>query len=206
MSAADLDAVTLDAYGTLVTLKDPVPALVTALGERGVERTAAAVLAGFRAEVAHYGEHSHEGADEAGLQQLQRDCAGVFLAGADADLDAAEFAPTFVGTLLFEPLPGAVEALARLHALGLELAVVANWDLSIGRLLGETGLARFLSAVVHAARKPAPDGFRLALSELGVPPGRALHVGDDARDEQGAAAAGLHFAPAPLPAVVEALE
>ena len=203
--AADLDAVTLDAYGTLVTLRDPVPALTAALAERGVRRTRADVLAGFRAEVAHYGAHSQEGGDEAGLQRLQRECTGVFLSGVGADLDAAEFAPAFVAALQFEPLPGVVEALGRLRALGLELAVVANWDLTIGRLLAETGLGHFFSAVVHAARKPDPDGFLGALSELGVPPARALHVGDDAKDEQGAAAAGLHFAPAPLTAVAGGL-
>jgi FMN phosphatase YigB (HAD superfamily) len=206
MRAAALDAVTLDAYGTLVTLRDPVPALVAALAERGVERTPDAVLAGFRAEVAHYGEHSHEGGDEAGLQGLQQECAGVFLTAVDAGLDAGEFAPAFVGALHFEPLPGVAAALAQLRALGLELAVVANWDLSIGRLLGEAGLARFFSAIVHAARKPAPDGFLSALAELGIAPARALHIGDDAKDEQGATAAGLRFAPAPLTAVLRRLE
>lgn len=206
MRAADLDAVTLDAYGTLVTLRDPVPALAAALAERGVERDPESVLTAFRAEVAHYGKHTHEGADEEGLQRLQRDCAGVFLAGVDANLDAGEFAPAFVGALQFEPLPGGAEALAQLRSLGLELAVVANWDLTIVRLLAETGLAHFFSAIVHAARKPAPDGFLRALSELGVSRARALHVGDDAKDERSAAAAGLHFAPAPLTAVLESLE
>jgi HAD superfamily hydrolase (TIGR01509 family) len=205
MRAAALDAVTLDAYGTLVTLRDPVPALVAALAERGVERAPDAVLAGFRAEVAHYGEHSHDGNDEDGLQRLQRECAGVFLTAVGAGLDAGEFAPAFVGALRFEPLPGVAEALAQLRGLGLELAVVANWDLSIGRLLGEAGLARFFSTIVHAARKPAPDGFLRALAELGIAPARALHVGDDAKDEQGATAAGLEFAPAPLTAVLRSL-
>ena len=204
--AAGLDAVTLDAYGTLVTLSDPVPGLAAALAERGMERSPAAVLAGFRAEVAHYGEHSHEGHDEEGLHRLQRECARVFLEGVGADLDPGEFAFPFVRALQFEPLPGVVEALARLRALGLELAVVANWDLSIGRLLDETGLARFFAAIVHAARKPAPDGFLRALSELGVAPARALHVGDDAKDEQGATAAGLQFAPAPLAALLRSQE
>jgi len=33
----DVDAVTIDAYGTLVQLRDPVPALRDALAARGVE-------------------------------------------------------------------------------------------------------------------------------------------------------------------------
>jgi FMN phosphatase YigB (HAD superfamily) len=38
-----------------------------------------------------------------------------------------------------------------------------------------------------------------------VRPERALHVGDSDSDEQGALAAGMQFAPAPLTQAVEAL-
>ncbi|HLB20268.1 MAG TPA: hypothetical protein VK613_14190, partial [Gaiellaceae bacterium] len=75
--AAELDAVTLDAHGTLVRLEDPVPALLAVLAERGVERTPATVLAGFRTEVAHYAPRASDGHDEASLTQLQQECAGV---------------------------------------------------------------------------------------------------------------------------------
>src|SRR5204863_95186 len=48
------------------------------------------------------------------------------------------------------------------------------------------------------APKPEPAVFLLALEQLGVAPARALHVGDEAGDEDGARAAGMRFAPAPL--------
>ena len=198
MNAAALDGVTIDAYGTLVTLVDPVPALSAALAERGVPRERDAVVHGFRTEVAHYAQHSFEGHDEAGLAQLQRDCAGVFLDAVDADMDAGEFAPVFASAMQFEILPGVVPALERLRSLGLELAVVANWDLTLARLLDEIGLTRYFRAIVHAARKPAPDGLLRALEQLGVEPQRALHIGDDEVDEAAAKAAGMQFAPAPL--------
>jgi HAD superfamily hydrolase (TIGR01509 family) len=92
------------------------------------------------------------------------------------------------------------ESLERLRALGLELAVVANWDLSLQRMLGEAGLAPYFRIVVHAARKPAPDGLLRALGKLQVSPARALHIGDDDADRDAAAAAGMEFAPAPVPA------
>jgi HAD superfamily hydrolase (TIGR01509 family) len=198
MRAADLDAVTLDAHGTLVTLADPVPALINVLSERGVERTHEAVLAGFRTEAAHYAPRAGEGHDEESLARLQRECAGVFLEAVDADLDPEEFAPAYVGALHFEVLPGVFESLERLRALGLELAIVANWDLSLRRLLGEIGLARYFTVVVHAARKPAPDGLLRALAELQVAPARALHIGDGEADREAAAAAGVRFTPAPI--------
>ena len=203
--AADLDAVTIDAHGTLVTLADPVPALMNVLSERGVERTQEAVLAGFQTEVAHYGPRASEGHDEESLARLQQECAGVFLEAVDADLDREEFAPAYVGALHFEILPGVFESLERLRALGLELAVVANWDVSLRRLLGEIGLTRYFTAVIHAGRKPAPDGLLRALGELQVAPARALHIGDHEVDREAAAAAGVRFAPAPVSEAVAAI-
>jgi len=196
--AAELDAVTLDAHGTLVRLADPVPALVNVLAERGVERTPEMVLAGFRSEVAHYAPRASEGHDEAGLARLQRECAGVFLDAVEAKLDPDEFAPAYVGALHFEVLPGVFGSLDQLRALGLELAVVANWDLSLRRLLEDVGLARYFAVVVHAARKPAPEGLLRALAELQVDPARALHVGDDDADREAAATAGMWFTPTPI--------
>ena len=205
MKATDLDAVTVDAHGTLVTLADPVPALMNVLSERGVERAQETVLAGFRTEIAHYAPRASEGHDEESLARLQRECAGVFLEAVGADLDLDEFAPAYVGALNFEVLPGVFESLERLRALGLELAVVANWDLSLQRLLGEAGLARYFKVVVHAARKPAPGGLLRALGELQVDPTRTLHIGDDDADRDAAAAAGMRFAPPPVPAAVAAI-
>lgn len=205
MNAAALDAVTLDAHGTLMQLRDPVPALLGALAARGVERSAEAVRTGFLAEVAHYAPRASDGHDEESLARLQHECADVFLDTVDAELDVDEFTPVFVASLQFELLPGAFESLERLRALGLALAVVANWDLSLHRLLDEVGVTRYFAAIVHAARKPEPDGLVQALEALRIEPARALHIGDDDADARAAAAAGMHFARAPLPDVVSSL-
>ena len=142
LSAAELDAVTIDAYGTLVTLVDPVPALTAALAERGIDRGSEAIVAAFRAEAAHYSRHCWQGHDEPGLRRLQRGCANVFLTALNAELDADEFAPVYVDAMQFDVLPGVTEGLERLRGLGLELAVVGNWDLTLRSRLDETGLAR----------------------------------------------------------------
>lgn len=206
VNASRLDAVTLDAYGTLVTLADPVRELSEALAAHGVERSREIVLAGFRAEVAHYALRAGQGRDEESLARLQRECAGVFLDVIGVDLDAGEFAPAYVGALHFEVLPGVVGALGRLRSLGLELAVVANWDLSLHRLLEESRLARYFTTVIHAAEKPAPAGLLQALATLGVEPARALHVGDGEADEEAARAAGMAYAHTPVPAAVTELQ
>jgi putative hydrolase of the HAD superfamily len=101
-----------------------------------------------------------------------------------------------------EPEPGAVETLHSLRARGLELAVVSNWDVGLKEHLERLELASLFSAIATTAEagapKPEPAVFRLALERLGVDAERALHVGDEPGDEEGAAAAGMRFAPAPL--------
>jgi HAD superfamily hydrolase (TIGR01509 family) len=189
-----LDAVTIDAYGTLVTLIDPVPALRGALAERAAERSAEQVLAAFQAEAAYYTPRSHEQP----LDDLRRRCVEVFLRAAEADLDVDEFVAPYIDALRFEPLPGAVEAVDRLRAHGLALAVVSNWDETLPERLDVFGVGTIVSSAEVGVPKPDPAIFRLALERLGVRPERALHIGDSAADEQGAHAAGLRFVPAPV--------
>jgi putative hydrolase of the HAD superfamily len=197
-----LEAVTIDAYGTLVTLRDPVPSLQDALAARGVDRGLGDVAKAFRAEVAYYVPRSHEGRDEATLALLRRDCARVFLEDAGADLDPAEFAPAFVAALVFEAADGATAACRALAEAGLKVAVVSNWDVGLQDQLAQLGLTAMIDEVVTSAEagapKPDPAVFRLALERLGVAPERAVHVGDAAADGEGSRAAGLRFEPAPL--------
>ena len=201
-SAAAIDAVTIDAFGTLVELESPVGRLRAALAERGVERDEQSVAAAFDSEVEYYLVHKGEGEDEDSLLDLRKRCAGVFLEGVAPELGAEEFAPAFVDSLVFRPLEGVVGALARMRRAGLELACVTNWDIGIGEQLERAGLARYLSAVVSSAEtgaeKPDPRVFMEALERLGVSPGRAIHIGDDEADQAGALAAGLGFEPPPL--------
>jgi putative hydrolase of the HAD superfamily len=199
----ELDAVTLDLYGTVVTLRDPVPNLVETLQAHGVDRRPEAVQAAFEAEFAYYDPHSHEGRDEPSVADLNRRCANVFLEALGADLDPAEFAPLYVAALVFEPLPAAPETLRALRSRGLDLAAVTNWDVTVHERLSDLGLAPLFSHVVTSAeigaRKPDPAPFRRALNLLQVLPQRTLHIGDDeVVDRQGATAAGMRFAFAPL--------
>jgi HAD superfamily hydrolase (TIGR01509 family) len=205
MTLAELDAVTIDAYGTLVELERPVERLRSALERRGIERGERDVAAAFKAEVAYYTEHKTAGRDGDSLAHLRARCAGVFVAELGlADLD---FTDDFVAALVFRTLPGVREALMRLRARGLVLAVLSNWDAGLHEHLAVLDLTTYFAAVLTSAEvgvaKPDPALFEIALERLRVPAERALHVGDDGDDETGAAAAGMRFAPAPLSALVE---
>ena len=95
-AASALDAITVDAMGTLVELDDPAPRLQRSLAEHGVERELDEVAAAFKAEVAYYIPRTLEGRDEESLADLGQRCTGVFLEHARTDLDPAAFAPAFL--------------------------------------------------------------------------------------------------------------
>jgi HAD superfamily hydrolase (TIGR01509 family) len=202
MHFADFHAVTIDGYGTLLHLVDPTPGLRRSLAARGIDRTDEQLGAAFRAEVTHYRPRAHEGRDPASLAALRLDCVKIFLGELCDPLAPQEFVDDFIAALVFEPVPGAVEAVAGLRARGLRLGVVANWDCALPEHLAAAGLAGSFDTVVTSARagtaKPDPAIFELALRELGVKPEYTVHVGDEPIDEEGALAAGLAFAPAPL--------
>jgi len=195
----DVEAVTIDAFGTLVTLHDPVPALQRALAARGAKLPIEDVRRGFEAEAAYYIPRSHEGRDEATLALLRRDCAVVFLRAAGADtVDPDEF--PFVASLQFGLVPNGREVCDDLSQAGLKLAVVSNWDIALHEHLRRLGLdLPVFTSAEAGAPKPHPAVFELALSHLGVSdPARAVHIGDSDADAEGAAAVGMRFEPAPL--------
>ena len=208
MRFADLDAVTLDAFGTLVTLTDPVPVLVESLRDHGVELPRERVAEAFAREGEHYRERSLEGRDEESLARLRAECTGVFLKAAGADLEPAAFVDAYIGALRFELLPGITGALSGLGRRGLALAVVSNWDMALAGHLAELGLGDLLviTSAAAGAAKPDPAPFHLALEALGVRAERALHIGDGEADELGAKAAGMQFAWAPVGAALEGIE
>jgi HAD superfamily hydrolase (TIGR01509 family) len=194
-SPADLDAVTIDGYGTLLELRDPVGRLRELLPGHAPEEIERA----FKAEAGYYVAHAQEGRDEESLRRLHDDCTAVFNDALGCLLTREEY----IGALRFEPLPGVPDALRRLRAHGLALAIVANWDFGLHAHLRRHGLDRSFDTVVTSAetgvKKPDPAPFLLALERLGVEPARAVHIGDHRpHDEVGALAAGLRFEPAPL--------
>jgi putative hydrolase of the HAD superfamily len=95
--------------------------------------------------------------------------------------------------------PGTLDALDRLRAAGLRLAVVSNSDGRVEEALEAAGLRDRFEVVLDSAlvgvEKPDPAIFRAALAALGVAPAEALYVGDLYEvDVVGARAAGMQAA------------
>lgn len=192
-----MEAVLLDAFGTLVTMEPPGAHLRTELGARGVEVSEDVATAAFRAEIGYYLAHHLEGRDTASLDDLRDRCARVILDALDAPgLDLAIAREAMLAALRFSAFPDAAPALRALRERGVRLVVASNWDASLPEVLGRAGLSALVDGVVSSAEvgaaKPAPALFEAALARAGVPAGRALHVGDSiGGDVEGALAAGL---------------
>jgi len=83
-------------------------------------------------------------------------------------------------------IEGAKEAVTNIKGLGLKTIIVGNvvfWPGKINRILLErAGLSNFIDGQFYAdevgVSKPKPEIFHKALSEVGVQPEEALHVGD----------------------------
>lgn len=197
MPRPSVTAVLLDAFGTLLRLDPPAPALAARLAADGHRHSEEAVAAALAAEIRHYRRHHDRGRDAASLARLRRDCARVLADHLGPDVPPPErLTEHLVASLRFRLMPDAVPALDALADAGLRLAVVSNWDCSLPEVLAALGVAdRFgavaVSAVVGAS-KPDARIFADALARLGVPPGRALHCGDRPEyDGVGARAAGV---------------
>ena len=193
-------AVLLDAFGTLLELEPPVPALRAELAARGVEVDDAEAATALVAEIAHYRAHHLEGSDRASVQRLRRRCAEKMRAALPervrSTLSLDELQDAMIAALRFRPYPEVPEALANLRRRGLRLVVVSNWDVSLHDQLAGDGLGGLVDGIVSSAElgaaKPAPDAFTRALTLAGAPPEETAHVGDQVEEDvEGARAAGI---------------
>lgn len=192
-----MEAVLLDAFGTLLEMDPPAPRLRRLLADAGYEHSEQRVAAAVAAEIRHYRLHHDRGRDAASLAALRVECAAVLageLGGRAPSPD--RLAPLLVDSLRFRLAADALPALDALERGGVALAVVSNWDCGLPGVLADLGVAhRFAAVSVSAlvgARKPDPAIFRHALDALGVAPARALHCGDQPRlDCLGARRAGV---------------
>ncbi|WIA10592.1 hypothetical protein OEZ85_010775 [Tetradesmus obliquus] len=87
----------------------------------------------------------------------------------------------------WELAPGAVQALSKLRAAGVRLAVVSNFDTRLRPILAALNVDSLFDAVVVSAEvgveKPNPVIFESALQQLRLRPSEVVHVGDDRRND-----------------------
>lgn len=96
------------------------------------------------------------------------------------------------------PYPDVVEALRRVRAAGLPIAVVSNIGWDITPVLAKHGVADLVDEIVMSYQeghvKPDPKLFTIACERLGIEPERALMIGDSEEADGGAAVLGTAVA------------
>jgi len=189
-------ALLLDAMGTLVRLRPPVPLLSAALASAGYPNSDEVVMAALGSEISYYRRQHLRGGDATGLAELRRDCADIFGDMLTDPPPPAVLEPLLVECLTFEVFDDAWVLLRACRQRGIATAVVSDWDCSLAGHLVALGLADLIDAVVVSAEvgfaKPDVRIFQAALGRIGVGAECALHCGDDpGRDLDGAAAAGV---------------
>jgi putative hydrolase of the HAD superfamily len=219
-----VQAVLLDAVGTLIRLREPVGETYARIArEHGVAIPAWRLDEAFaRVLRAAPAMPSRDDAEE---RAWWRDVVRATFRAADqmqrfADFDrffAVVFAH-FARGESWRAIPGAHEALAALRDERRRIAVASNFDQRLHAILAALDLARALDLVWlprdAGTAKPDPAFFRRACARLGVEPRAAVAVGDDPEQDLAAARraglraidvralASLHE----LPAAVAALE
>lgn len=97
----------------------------------------------------------------------------------------------------FKLFSDTLPTLARIRELGIPMAVLSNWDLSLDGCLKAHGIDAYFDAIfaslVFGVEKPDPRFFQHALDTFGVEAHECVHVGDLVEDDlAGAQSAGIH--------------
>lgn len=141
-------------------------------------------------------------ADAPGRADAHPDAAGTAAAGLETVAVDDAFVDGFLAALEFVPLDGVIDALERLHAAGVPMVCVSNWDSGLPGHLERLGIGRYLRGTVASGAigvaKPDPRIFDPAVALLDLPREAIAHLGDEPVDRDGAVAAGLRFLPPPV--------
>jgi len=205
---AGLRAVTFDAAGTLIGVRDPVGATYARLARaHGVELSASALGQAFRTALAAAPPLEESGPgneiERAWWRSVVRST--VECAGFAPEADPAAFDAIFTAVFehyarpdAWQVMPDVEAVLGALGRRGVKLGIVSNFDSRLRAILAGLGLEASFDTVVLSvdagAAKPRRAIFARALEALGgLEPGRCAHIGDSLADDAVAAAhAGLH--------------
>ncbi len=196
-----VDAVFLDVGGVLA-LPEPSVLLPLVRAAGAASATADDLARGHYAGVAAMDRKARRLGVTADWPGYFRALAGELdVAPGSLDAVVAALQQGYAGLAWTGTVPGAVDALRELAETGVRIAIISNSNGTVEEQLLRTGIcqvgegdgvrvALVLDSFVVGIEKPDPGIFRHALDALGVPPSRAVHVGDTGwADVEGARAA-----------------
>ena len=201
-----VEAVLLDAAGTLIRPRETVGQTYAEVAARfGIERTPEQLSRGFAEVFGAMPDLAFDWTSEEDLVRKEkawwRALVNRVISASTRDANALEdcfeaLYAHYAGGRAWQCFPEIPAVLNALRKRGLALAVVSNFDSRLPGILQDLGIGDYFNGVVYSSRagsaKPDPAIFKQALDALGIPPERAVHVGDSVpADIDGAAAAGM---------------
>ena len=160
-----------DAYGTLVELDDFYGHLQRNFARRGWEFSRDEIKRAAHREMSYYIERSMLARDRESWLSLRRECAQVLAEALqekrrDFNLSLEHCAEVLSDSIRFRVFPEARRVLEKLHARGVSMGVVSNWDYELPEILENLDLKKYFSFVLSSAEvgsaKPAPQIFERA--------------------------------------------
>lgn len=201
-----IDAVLLDAAGTLIEPAEPVADTYARFARRfGADIAPEKLVIAFQTCFADMPPMAFRDFSSETLDSLERDWWRSLVAKVitRSGGDVGDFESFFTSLYTYYAtgaawvlFPEVVTVLDELVGRGYKVAVVSNFDSRLTRILREHEMVSVFDEIVHStgvgAAKPDTGIFEHALRKLGVSPASAVHVGDSHHaDYLGARNAGL---------------
>ncbi len=183
-----IQAITFDAYGTLLYVHRPFQWLAQGLRKAGLDVPIESAKEAFLHEAAYYKQHHLEAADFESLLELRYRCAEILFSRL-AELGYAIRIPqetklkVLMDSIKFDIYEDVTPILAWCKKSGIATGVVSNWDCSLPQVL--QGLLEdhtFQVVVVSACEgiaKADPALYLKAAEALDLSPSAVLHVGNE---------------------------
>ncbi len=195
-------AVTFDAYGTILHLKNPFERLMDQLLGIGLRVPLEAAKEAFIREMGYYKEHHLEGVDHETLLMLRHRCVGALFRdlaknGYQTEVAADRKLEVLMNSIRFQPFDDVVPVLNWCESKGLMTGVISNWDCSLPEIL-EDRLNRhrfdlIMVSAIEGMDKSDPEIYHQAAKRFELSPSRILHIGDEIdNDLYSPQKAGLH--------------
>jgi putative hydrolase of the HAD superfamily len=160
-----------DAYGTLVELDDFYGRLQRGFAGAGWHFSPDEIRRAAHREMKHYIDRSLLARDRESWLALRHECAGVLAdalveARRDFSLSVDKCTEILGDSIHFKAFPEARRVLEALHARGVEMGVLSNWDYELPRILESLDLKKYFAFVLSSAEvgaaKPSPRVFEKA--------------------------------------------
>jgi FMN phosphatase YigB (HAD superfamily) len=183
-----IQAITFDAYGTLLFVNQPFQRLAQGLRKAGLDVPIESAKEAFLHEAAYYKQHHLEANDFDALSDLRNRCAEILFSklaqlGYAIRLPQETKLKVLMDSIKFDIYGDVTPILEWCQKSGIATGVVSNWDCSLPQVLrGLINDYSFQTVVVSACEgiaKSDPALFHKAAEAFSLSPSEVLHVGNE---------------------------